>query len=156
LSQSDAAQALELWMVQNRVAPGTSDSIGESAFLIPSRYGRPAALNWGIAAYMGMKDLGSTYTGGDLRPQARAMVDIEADDIAGPYYTQYGGPFTPADICEALNKEYYASHAFWDHFTGTEDVRGQRPPPAALWPNLAAALAKCPLTHTDYPPYYPQ
>ena len=156
LGYSDLAQNLELWMVNNRVAPGSADTIGESAFAIPSTYGRPSSVNWGIAAYMGMKDSGSTYSGGDLRGRIPAMMDVEADDIAGPYYRKYGGPFTPADICAALNNEYKASHAFWDHFMGSESVRGQPIPASAQWPNLAAALEKCPLTNTAYPSAYPQ
>lgn len=149
-------QNFEAWMVDNRVAPGTADVIGESAFLLPMTRNRPNALNWGMAAYMGMTDIGSSYSGTDLRTKSRAMVDIEADDIAGPYYGSSGGPFTPADICAALNSRYKASHAFWDHFMGTEKVRGVPIPDAAKWPNLAAALAKCPLTNTSYPPNYPQ
>jgi hypothetical protein len=154
-------QDFEVWMVNNRIAPGTADSIGESAF---QRSGvsaatagstRPPALNWGMAAYMGITVSGSSYSGGDLRSKARGMLDIEADDIAGTYYAGSGGPFTPADICEALNNRYKASHAFWDKFDGTEKVRGQPVPDSAKWPNLAAALSKCPLQNTDYPPNYP-
>jgi hypothetical protein len=33
-------QNLELWMVQNRVAPGTADIVGESAFKLPMTKGR--------------------------------------------------------------------------------------------------------------------
>jgi hypothetical protein len=153
---STGAQNLEAWMVDNRVAPGTADVIGESAFLLPMTSGRPSALNWGMAAYMGMTDSGSKYSGGDLRQRSRAMVDVEPNDIAGPYYKSSGGPFTPADICKALNTRYMASHAFWDRFMGSETVMGQPIPEAAKWPNLAAALEKCPLTNTSYPPNYPQ
>jgi hypothetical protein len=148
-------QNFELWMVQNRIAPGTADVVGETAFLLPMPKNRPNAVNWGMAAYMGMTDISSTYSGGDLRTQSRAMVDVEADDIAGPYYKGSGGPFAPADVCVALNKRYKASHAFWDHFMGSEKVRGVPIPDAAKWPNLAAALAACPLTNTSYPPNYP-
>jgi hypothetical protein len=158
LGFKDTAQDLEAWMVANRVAPGTADTLGETAFQLADAAGitRSGSLNWGIAAYMGINDVGGSYTGGDLRTKSRAMLDIEADDLAGTYYAKSGGPFAPADICVALNKRYMASHAFWDHFIGTEKVRGQPLPAAALWPNLAAALEKCPLTNTSYPPNYPQ
>jgi hypothetical protein len=148
-------QNFEAWMVDNRIAPGTADVVGETAFLLPMTKGRPDAVNWGMAAYMGMVDISSSYSGGDLRTRSRAMVDIEADDIAGPYYTKSGGPFKPADICVALNKRYKASHAFWDHFMGSEKIRGVAIPEAAKWPNLAPAVAACPLTTTSYPPNYP-
>jgi hypothetical protein len=156
LGGATAAQNFELWMVQNRIAPGTADIVGETAFKLPMTKGRPDAVNWGMAAYMGMIDSGSSYSGGDLRTQARAMVDIEADDIAGTYYKGSGGPFSPADICVALNTRYKASHAFWDRFMGSEKVKGLPIPEAAKWPNLAATLEKCPLTNTSYPPNYPQ
>jgi hypothetical protein len=143
-------------MVDNRVAPGTADTVGDTAFnKLPWTRGRPDAVNWGIAAYMGMKDSSSSYSGGDLRTRSRGMLDIEGDDIAGPYYGQYGGPFTPADVCLALNTRYKASHAFWVRFMGTEKIRGVPIPESAKWPNLAAALQKCPLTNTSYPPNYP-
>lgn len=145
-------QNFELWMVQNRIAPGNADTVGETAF----QQGIAPPISWGIAAYMGIVSAGSSYTGGDLRSQSRAMVDIEADDLAGPYFKRYGGPFTPTDICNALNNQYKASHAFWDKFMGNETIKGQALPQTALWPNLAAALAKCPLTNTSYPPNYPQ
>jgi hypothetical protein len=144
-------QNMELWMVQNRVAPGNADTVGETAF----KLGRAPPVSWGIAAYMGMVNSSSSYSGGDLRGKSRAMVDIEADDLAGSYFKTSGGPYTPADICLAINTEYKASHAFWDKFMGKELVRGQPLPQSALWPNLAAALAKCPLTNTSYPPNYP-
>jgi hypothetical protein len=148
-------QNFELWMVENRIAPGTADTVGEPAFLLPRPHNRPDAVNWGMAAYMGMTDSSSSYSGGDLRTRSRAMVDVEADDIAGRYYAGSGGPFTPADICVALNTRYKASHAFWDRFMGSEKVRGVPIPEAAHWQNLAAALATCPLTNTSYPPNYP-
>jgi hypothetical protein len=144
-------QNFTLWMVENRIAPGTADSFGETAF----KLGYAPPVSWGIAAYMGMVSSGSSYSGGDLRDRSRAMVDVEADDIAGSYFQKWGGPYTPADICAAMNSQYKASHGFWDHFMGTETVKGLPLPEAAKWPNLAAALAKCPLTNTSYPPNYP-
>jgi hypothetical protein len=145
-------QDFELWMVENRIAPGNADTVGETAFKIA---GRAPPLSWGISAYMGIVSAGSSYSGGDLRDRSRAMVDIEADDLAGSYFKKSGGPFTPADICLAINTRYKASHAFWDKFMGNELVKGEPIPEAAKWPNLAAALAKCPLTNTSYPPNYP-
>jgi hypothetical protein len=145
-------QNFELWMVENRVIPGNADTVGAAAFNVA---GKNPPVSWGFNAYMGVTVAGSNYSGGDLRSRTHAMVDIEADDLAGPYFQKYGGPFTPTDICNAINTYYKASHAFWDHFTGTELVKGQALPAAALWPNLAAALAKCPLTNTSYPANYP-
>jgi hypothetical protein len=145
-------QNFELWMVENRVAPGNADTVGATAFNIA---GKKPPVSWGMNAYMGIAVSGSNYSGGDLRNRARAMVDIEADDLAGTYFQKYGGPYTPTDICNAINTYYKGSHAFWDHFMGSELVKGQPIPAAAQWPNLAAALAKCPLQNTSYPPNYP-
>ena len=84
------------------------------------------------------------------------MLDIEADDIAGPYYSGVGGPFTPQDICNALNQTYRASHAFWDVLWGTEHVRGSSIPDFSKWKNAAPVINACTLVNTEYPQKYPQ
>jgi hypothetical protein len=149
------AQNFEAWMMQNRVAAGTADTVGESVWALPMAAGRPASVNWGMSAYMGMADTGGKYTAGDLRAQGPAMLDIEADDIAGTYYRASGGPFSPADICAALNNRYRATHAFWTRFMGTEIIKKQPVPAVAKWPALAATLKTCPITNTAYPATYP-
>jgi hypothetical protein len=159
---ASGTQNLELWMVQNRVAPGTADTLGLSAFKRPTPFGSnggPGPINWGIAAYMGRTytSQSSEYGGQDLRLLARAMVDIEGDDIGGAYYAGAGGPFTPLDICNALNQEYKASHAFWVFLWGTETMRkGAKVPDSAKWSNLFPVVVANPLTNTGYPPNYPQ
>lgn len=145
-----SSMSLESWMVANRVAPGNSDTLGETAF---SKYNYGASLAWGLQAYLGIANGSVTPT--DLRPQARAMVDVEAPDIAGPYFSKYGGPFTPLDVVNALNQTYKASHAFWTHLVGTETVFGGSVPAAAKWSNLAATVSANPLTNTAYPANYP-
>jgi hypothetical protein len=101
--------------------------------------------------------LGVSQYGGttDLRPKTRAMIDVQEPDIVGNYFQSYGGPWTPLDIVNAANQTYQASHVFWTYLVGTESVFGGTVPDVAKWPNLAAVLAKNPLTHTAYPANYP-
>jgi hypothetical protein len=152
---STGTQNFQAWMADNRVAAGSADAIGDSAFLLPQTRGRPDALNWGMAAYMGLTDLGSTYSGGDLRSKTPLLIDVEGDDIAGPYYKKSGGPFAPADVCKAINNRYKATHAFWTRFMGSESIHGQPVPEFSKWPNLALALQSCPIQNTAYPASYP-
>src|SRR5262249_39282148 len=96
---------------------------------------------------------GST-TSPDLRPKAHSMMDVEAPDMVGGYFGKFGGPFTPLDIVNSLNKTYGASHAFWTHLFGTESVFGGTVPAAAKWSALATTVSAHPLTNTSYPANY--
>jgi len=151
-------QNFELWMVNNRIAPGTADTVGQSAFNMGYSAG---GLNWGLQAYLGVVSSGSKYSGGDLRPRSRAMLDVEGYDISGNYYADWGAPagYRPSDIITALNSTYEASHAFWTHFSGSEGVLGggtvQSAAPWATWSSLAPVINAAPLTHTGYPANYP-
>lgn len=149
-SSMTSAFDFEDWMVSNRIAPGTSDTVGETAF---ASYGYSSQLAWGLQSYCGIANGGITPM--DLRPRSHAMMDIEAPDIAGGYFSKYGGPYTPLDVINALNQTFKASHAFWTHLYGTETVFGQPVPAAAKWSNLAATLSANPLTSTSYPENYP-
>jgi hypothetical protein len=153
LEDPASTQDFELWMVNNRIAPSSADTVGQSAFAL----GRGDS--WGIQAYMGVVAKGSTYAGGDLRPRARAMMDVEGPDIMGNYFAKWGGPFTPADVVTALNQSYQASHAFWTHLSGPEGARGggtvSQTAPAAVWSSLAGYVNSHPLVHTNYPESYP-
>jgi len=140
--------ALEQWMIANRVAPGSSDTWGQSAL---NAHGT-SHLSDGMQTLMGVDQNGGVV---DLRPQARAMLQVEGPDILGPYFAAYGGPWQAPDIVNALNQSYWASHAFWTHLNGTEVFRGASVLPWAKWKNLAPTLAQHPLIHTDYPPNYP-
>jgi len=157
-ANSSNTQNLELWMVNNRIAPGTADTVGQTAFNMGYASN---GLNWGLQAYMGLTQNGSSYRGGDLRPRARAMLDIEPQDIAGDAYANYGAPegYQPSDIINALNLTYQASHAFWTHFFGSEDVFGGGTVSSvaswAIWKNLAPVIDAKPLTNTSYPANYP-
>ncbi len=142
---------LESWMVANRIAPGTSDVVGQSAF---DDHGYEKGLSWGLQSYLGRG--AGALAEGSMRPKARAMVDVEAPDMVGNYFTKYGGPFAPADIVKALNQTYGASHAFWTYLVGTESFFGGKVPAAAKWSNLAETISATPLTNTGYPPNYPQ
>ncbi|HEY6483220.1 MAG TPA: hypothetical protein VIY54_06815 [Steroidobacteraceae bacterium] len=149
---------LEVWMVKNRIAPGSADTIGQSVF---DKYGfNGLFLNFGMQTYVGAGVAGSNYTGGDLRLQAHAMMDVEADDLAGAYFGRWGGPFSALDVINALNQTYQASHAFWTRLIGTEPVRGggtvNSEAPGARWSNLGPVINAHPLLHTDYPPNYPK
>ena len=83
------------------------------------------------------------------------MIDVQAPDIMGNYFQKYGGPWTPLDVLNGANQTYQASHVFWTHLVGTETLFGGGVPDAAKWGNLAATMAKNPLTHTGYPANYP-
>ncbi|MGA2399060.1 MAG: hypothetical protein ABSG30_13480 [Steroidobacteraceae bacterium] len=144
-----SAVALQQWMLANRIAPGTSDSWGQSAL---SNYGL-SVLSDGMQTYLGVDANAPTV---DLRPKTRAMIAVEGPDIFGSYFGTKGGPWTPLDILNAANQTYFASHVFWTHLFGTEYFRGSPVPLAAKWPNLAATLSANPLTHTAYPANYPQ
>jgi hypothetical protein len=143
-----ATVALTGWMANNRIAPGSADTWGQSGI---TTYGT-SHLSDGMQLLLGVDQYGGT---GDLRPKMRAMMDVQAPDLLGSYFSQFGGPWTPLDIINALNKTYYASHAFWTHFFGTETGYGVPVPAVDKWSNLAATCAANPLTHTDYPANYP-
>jgi hypothetical protein len=133
--------ALEQWMAANRIAAGSADSLGQSEI---SSYGL-GVLAWGLQTMIGVP----AYGGVDLRPKMTAMMDVEAPDMTGSYYSGWGGPYAPLDIIHAFNETYYASHAFWTRLVGSQY------PTAAQWTNLAATCAANPLTHTEYPGNYP-
>jgi hypothetical protein len=140
--------ALQQWMADNRVAPGTSDTWGQSSL---TTYGT-SHLSDGIQTYLGVDASGGNI---DLRPKTRAMVAVEGPDIFGSYFSSKGGPWTPLDIINAANQTYQASHVFWTHLSGTETFYGVPVPAVAKWSNLAATCAANPLTHTGYPANYP-
>jgi hypothetical protein len=148
LSTEGPTEEFEAWMVANRVAPGTADTHGLSKFV----NGWKDA--WGLNSLMGVS--GGGYTATDLRPKARAMLDVEGADLV---LSQFGtAPDRVKDICQALNQKYWASHAFWNHLATNEPVFGQATPAAVAWPNLVKTLATtadCKLVHVDYPPNYP-
>lgn len=156
------AENFEQWMVQNRVAPGSADTVGQTAF----NMGYATASNglaWGLQGYMGIVPAGSSYGGGDLRSQSHAMLDVEAMDLSGAYFSNWGAPngYQPLDIIAALNSTYRASHAFWTHLFGTEPVYPgsgtvNSASPWAAWSNLAPVINANPLTNTSYPANYPQ
>jgi hypothetical protein len=138
------------WYVANRVSPSSADVVGQSAFA--NGY---SALGWGSKAYIGVALDASGKQVTDLRPQAAGMMDVEAFEIVGNYYQKYGGPFSPQDVLEALNKTYQATHAFWTYLYGTEVYRGGSVPTETKWSNLAPFLDKNPLQRTAYPANYP-
>ncbi len=161
LTYAAGTQSFEQWMIANRIAPGTADTLGQTAFNMG--YATSAkGMAWGLQAYMGITAPGSSYNGGDLRPQSRAMVDIEGYDLSGDYFWNWGAPegYQPADIITALNNTYQASHAFWTHFFGSEGALGggtvASVSPWAQWSQLAPIINANPLTHTGYPANYPQ
>ena len=140
--------AFQNWMNQNRIAPGSSDVLGQTAF---DNYAYAIHMAWGLQALIGVAN--GTVKFADMRSTSRAMMDVEAAEISGPYFGKYGGPFTPLDIVNALNQTYKASHAFWTHLFGTERSYGTIPA-GAKWPALAATVSANPLTNTSYPPNY--
>jgi hypothetical protein len=140
--------ALAEWMATNRIAPGSADSWGQTGI---TTFGT-SHLSDGMQLLLGVDQYGGV---GDLRPKMRAMMDVQSAELLGPYFGSYGGPWTPLDIINAFNQTYYASHAFWTHFFGTETGYGVPVPTVAKWSNLAATCAAHPLTHTDYPSNYP-
>jgi hypothetical protein len=168
---SDAAENFEAWMIAHRVAPGSADTVGQTAF--DNGYQNTnLGLAWGLQAYMGITTPGGTYTGPDYRPKARAMLDVEAQELIGSYYKNWTSPnatlngtlagssmngFTPLDIIDAANTTYGASHLFWTHFFGTETFGSPSftVPTQTAWSNLQNTLAANPLTNTAYPANYP-
>lgn len=156
VNSTSATQQLEVWMVQHRIAPGSADVLGQTAFDYKDNH---VYLNFGMAAYLGIGTTGTPYDGGDLRDQSRAMLDIEASDMAGTYFARWGGPYSTADLLAALNQTYKASHAFWTHLVGTESVPGggtvNGSNPEAVWSKVAPYINSHPLTNTGYPPNYP-
>jgi hypothetical protein len=135
-------QQFEQWMIENRVAPGTADTFGQS--YVSSHAG--AANSWGLDAYFGQAAAGSSYQGPDYRPIARAMLDVEGPDLSAYGFKGY----LPLDICNALNQSYKASHAFWTYLSSNSGA-----PVESLWPALAATCAANPLVNTAYPSNYP-
>jgi hypothetical protein len=153
---SDAAENFEQWMIRNRVAPGTADTVGQTAF--EQGYANTnLGLAWGIQSYMGVTTPGGAYRGPDYRGKARAMLDVEAEELAGKHYEKWGATdgFTPLDIITAANQTYKASHLFWTHLFGNEAYPAGGIPAASKWANLAATCAANPLTNTSYPENYP-
>ncbi len=140
--------ALEQWMAANRIAAGSADSWGESAIAANGT----SHLSDGIQTYLGVDPNGGMT---DLRPKMTSMLEVQSPDMVGGYFGSYGGPWTPADLINAFNQTYYASHVFWTYLVGTEVVFGGTVPAAAKWPNVAATCAANPLTHTAYPANYP-
>jgi hypothetical protein len=140
----------ERWMIANRIAPSAADTVGQSA--LNDNYN---LLSWGLQAYVAGGTLPDGTALADLRPQAAAMMDVEQFDMVGNYFQKWGGPYSPQDILEALNKTYQASHAFWSYFAGTEIYRNGTVPTAAKWSNLAPFLEANPLKRTAYPANYP-
>jgi hypothetical protein len=140
--------ALTQWMANNRIAPGSADSWGQTGIDANGT----TKLSDGIQLLLGTDQFGSL---GDLRGKMSPMMDVQSAEMVGPYFSQYGGPWTPLDIIHAFNQTYYASHAFWTHFIGTEASYGAPIPTVAKWSNLAATCAANPLTHTAYPGNYP-
>jgi hypothetical protein len=61
------------------------------------------------------------------------------------------GGYTPTEICQALNMDYRASHAW---FTWSPTGASYAPSFAA-WPNVVAACEANPLVTTSYPAAYP-
>jgi hypothetical protein len=144
-----SAVALQEWMAANRIAPGTSDSWGQSGL---TTYGT-SHLSDGMQTYIGVD---ANAPGVSLTSQTRAMIAVEGPDIFGNYFGKYGGPWTPLDITNAANQTYQAAYVFWTHLFGTEFFRGSPVPPAAKWSNLVQTITANPLTNTAYPANYPQ
>jgi hypothetical protein len=141
---------LEQFMVQQRVAPSTADTFGQT--WINAHNGH---LNsWGMDAYIGVTEQGYTYPTSDLRPLMHSMVDIEGPDL-GAFQDMGGtigaGGYLPQDICDALNQAYGSSHAFWTWLQSNEVSASSQ-----WWDNLAATVSACPLVNTSYPSVYPQ
>jgi hypothetical protein len=160
LQNPGPTQSFEQWMVNNRIAPASSDAVGQSAFA-NYNYGTNG-LAWGLQAYMGIQASGSNWSAVDMRSQTHAMMDIEGPDLAGTYFAKWGAAegFQPLDIIAALNQTYQASHAFWTHYFGSEGVwpgsgTVSGVAPWAQWSNLAPVLNSNPLTSTSYPTNYP-
>ena len=162
LQQPTSTQSFEQWMVNNRVAPGSPDSVGQSAFTNYDFANPDSKFAWGLEAYMGVQASGSSWKPVDLRPKAHAFMDVEGPDIAGAFYGFIGAPegFKPQDIIAALNQTYDASHAFWTHFYSSDPVWPGSGSvgdvaPWAVWSNLAPIINSTPLINTTYPANYP-
>ncbi len=104
-------------MANNRIAPGSADSWGQTGI---DTYGT-SKLSDGMQLLLGTDQFGAL---GDLRGKMSPMMDVQSAEMVGPYFAQFGGPWTPLDIIHAFNQTYYASHAFWTHFFGTEASYG--------------------------------
>lgn len=162
LGYPTSTQTFEQWMVNNRIAPSSSDTVGQSAFTNYNYANN--GLAWGLQAYMGIQATaaGSTWSPVNMLSQAHAMMDVEGPDIAGTNFAQLGAAegFQPLDIIAALNQTYHASHAFWTHYFGNEGVwpgsgTVSTVAPWAMWSNMAPVLSSNPLTTTSYPADYP-
>jgi hypothetical protein len=136
-------QQLEDFMLEHRVAPGTTDTFGQTWV---DQHGG-ALNNWGLNEYIGRAIGSYPALGPDMRSRMHSMVYIEAPNM-GVYTTSKG--YTPADICVAINKSYTASHAFWNYLGENNTTR-----PWANWSNVLATINKCPLTNNGYPQIYP-
>jgi hypothetical protein len=146
---------LEQFMVQNRVAPGTADTYGQT--WISAHNGE--VQNWGLNAYIGLipsfnlQNVLVFSNGTDYRPVIHSMMDIEGPDL-GVVQNMGGtigsGGYTPQDICNALNQTYGSSHAFWTWLGNSSSL-----PPSAQWNNLAQSVSNCSLVNTSYPKAYP-
>ena len=145
----DNSAAFEQWMIANRIVPSSADTVGQTAL------NNGTGIGWGMKAYIGTLTLSNKTVAPDLRQQTPSMMDVEGPDIMGGYFKQYGGPYTPQDVLDGLNKTYQASHAFWTYLNGTEVFRSAGTPAAAKWSNLATFLDANPLTRTAYPANYP-
>jgi hypothetical protein len=144
LDRPSRTQQLEDFMLENRVAPGTMDTFGQT--WIDQNGG--ALNNWGLNEYIGRDiNAGSPALGPDMRSRMHSMVFIEAPNL-GVYTASKG--YTPADICVALNRSYTASHAFWAYLGDNNTSR-----PSANWSNVVSTIDKCPLVSTGYPQIYP-
>jgi hypothetical protein len=147
------AQELADWMTKNRVAPGNADTWGQSFI---AAKGIAGSLPWGVAAYAGVVSPGSKWSPPyDMRPLIRYMPDVEAPDV-GLFGGIGGGPFTPADLMNALNQTLEASHVFWSIIPDkTTGILAPNDAGQVWWTNLCAFLASHPLTSSAYPPAYP-
>jgi len=150
-----ATQQLEQFMIENRVAPGTADTFGQT--WVNANGGQ---LNsWGMNAYIGVTVTGSTYSGPDYRPIMPSMVDIEGPDM-GAYdkctSDACTAGYTPQDICNALNQSFHSSHAFWTYLGNNPNISGNWFPSYSTWSNVVATANQCPLVNTAYPAVYPQ
>src|SRR5262249_28348654 len=63
----------EHWMITNRIAPSAADTVGQSAL-----NDNHNILGWGLQTYVAGGTLRDGSAIADLRPQAAAMMDIEA------------------------------------------------------------------------------
>jgi hypothetical protein len=141
---SGPTQDFENWMIDNRVAPGCSDSFG----LTYSNAHGGAPFNWGLQAMCGFQVGSPTTTIRDRRSECRAMCEIQATDMG--FFGQNN--YSPQDILNGLNQVTRATHAFWalvpNNISGNQS-------PAANWPQLGPFLNANPLTNSSYPPNYP-